>query len=323
MTECLPPNSALLDLAVVVLNYKTPGLVVDCLQSLEGQISAGEQEVVVVDNCSGDDSPEIIESAIKTNGWHDWVRLVRSPINGGFAAGNNVGIRASNAKVYLLLNSDTIVRERAIEIMMTTLEEHPEIDLLGPRLQWLDGEHQISTFRYRTPISELLYASGLGLFWKVFPKHEVARELHDFTIGIDWVSFACVAVRRVVFEDAGLLDERYFMYFEDMAMCRSATKAGFHVGYQPEAQVVHLRGGSSPVKEQTRLRKRRPQYYYAARSLYMQSFYGVIGCCVANFLWTLGWMITLLRGRNSAVKHECVDIWSSPKHRVLIGADDG
>ncbi|MBL4697443.1 MAG: glycosyltransferase family 2 protein [Phycisphaerales bacterium] len=308
------------ELAIVVLNYKTPGLVIDCLESLDGQVDPGSQEVVVVDNCSGDDSPDQIEAAIQSNNWGCWARVVRSPVNGGFAAGNNVGIKATDAEVYILLNSDTIVRDGAIKIMMDTLEEHPEIDILGPQLEWLDGGHQTSTFRYRTPLSDLLYASGLGIFWKLFPKHEVARELHEFTLGLDWVSFACVAIRSEVFQDAGFLDERYFMYYEDMAMCREATKAGFWIAYQPDAHVVHLRGGSSPVKEQTKNRKRRPAYYYAARSRYLRSFYGVSGHVLSNLLWLAGWFVSMLRGRAGAVKLEWIDIWKSPKHQVQIRA---
>jgi len=323
MNQGLDTNSEKIDLAVVILNYQTPELVVDCLRSLDGQIDGASQEVVVVDNCSGDDSASQIEDAIETNGWSAWARVVRSPVNGGFAAGNNVGIKASNARVYMLLNSDTIVRDGAIGVLMRTLDEHPDIDMLGPQLEWVDGEHQTSTFRYRTPVSELLYASNLGLLWKLFPKHVVARELHEFTTGLDWISFACVVIRCEVFDSVGVLDEGYFMYFEDMALCRKATKAGFSIGYQPEAHVVHLRGGSSPVKEMSRQRKRRPAYFYAARAHYFNTFYGKFGAPLANMLWTCGWLLGSLRGRSGAVAQEHIDIWTSPKHSVEIGGGDG
>ncbi len=315
-------NPDMLDLAVIVLNYKTPELVVDCLRSLDGQIDATNQGVVVVDNCSGDDSAAQIESTIESNGWGGWARVVRSPVNGGFAAGNNVGIKASHAKVYMLLNSDTIVRDGAIETLMRTLDEHREIGMLGPQLEWPDGKHQTSTFRYRTPITEMLYASNLGVLDRLFPNSVVARELHDFTTGIDWASFACMTIRREVIDSVGLLDEDYFMYFEDMAMCRKATNAGFVIAYQPEAHVVHLRGGSSPVKEQTKQRKRRPAYYYAARSHYLRTFYGTIGRILGNLLWMFGWMLGALRGRTGAVEHEWIDIWESPQHTVQTGDAD-
>ncbi|HCT44892.1 MAG: family 2 glycosyl transferase [Phycisphaerae bacterium] len=303
-------------LAVIVLNYRTPAMVVDCLESLEGQITPPEQRVVVVDNHSGDDSADRIEAEIGRRGWGDWARVERSPVNGGFAAGNNVGIRSIDAGVYLLLNSDTIVRKGAIETIIQTLDQHPEVHMLGPQLEWMDGKHQISTFRYRTPITELLYASSLGLLARLFPRHVVARELHEWTVGIDWVSFACIAIRREVIEKIGLLDEGYFMYFEDMAYCRKATGSGFTIAYQPEAHVVHLRGGSSPVKEATRQKKRRPLYFSNARSHYFRSFYGLPGHIVANLFWMIGYLIGSLRGRSGAVQKEWRDIWVSPRHSM-------
>lgn len=307
------------DLAVVVLNYKTPGLVVDCLASLDGQVDAQSQHVIVVDNCSGDDSVEQIESAIESHGWSSWAKVVASPINGGFAAGNNVGVKACDAKRYLLVNSDTIVRPGAIAEMMGAMDREPEVAMLGPRLEWPDGEYQVSTFRYRTPISEMIYAMRLGLVEKIFPRHVVARPMDSFTVGIDWVSFACVMIRAEVFEAVGLLDEGYFMYFEDMGFCRKATKGGFAIGYQPEAHVVHLRGGSSPVKEQTQNKKRRPAYFYAARSHYLRSSFGFGGYVMGNVLWTIGWLLGSLRGKTGAVEHEWRDIWTSARHTMHTG----
>lgn len=302
-------------LAIIVLNYRTPEMVIDCLKSLCDQVRP-DHRVVVVDNCSGDDSANVIEDAITKHGWSDWARVERSPVNGGFAAGNNVGIRSIDAEIYLLLNSDTIVRAGAIETLLETLETHPDVHMLGPQLEWMDGKHQVSTFRYRTPMTELLYASSLGVFAKVFPSHVVARELHEWTKGIDWASFACIAIRKEVFDKVGLLDEGYFMYFEDIAFCRKATRAGFKIAYQPKAHVVHLRGGSSPVKEATKQRKRRPMYYANARSHYFRTFYGLRGHIVANVLWTIGYVVGSLRGRTGAVEKEWRDIWATPKHSM-------
>lgn len=316
MSEQAAPDSTAVELGVVVLNYRTPGMVVDCLASLEGQINAPSQRVVVVDNHSGDDSADQIEAAIEQRGWGSWARVVRSPVNAGFAAGNNVGIKGIDAQVYLLINSDTIVREGAIEQLLATLKEHPEVHMLGPRLEWPDGTHQISTFRYRTPVTELVSASKLGSFGRRLERHVVARELDEWASGLDWVSFACVAIRREVIDRIGLLDEEYFMYFEDMAYCRQATRAGFIIAYQPEARVVHLRGGSSPVKEATQQRKRRPLYFYNARSHYFRSFYGLLGHVVANLLWSVGFLLGSVRGRSGAVRQEWRDIWASPTHSM-------
>ena len=102
-----------MSLSIVIINYRTPELVINCLASLANEVEVGRDSVVVVDNASGDDSIARIEQAITDNKWHDFVRLLPSTINGGFSAGNNLGIKAVEADAYLLLNSDTIVRSGA------------------------------------------------------------------------------------------------------------------------------------------------------------------------------------------------------------------
>jgi len=266
-----------LPVAVVVLNYRTPDLVEGCLRSLGGQMAAGEREAIVVDNCSMDESADRIESAIERNGWSSWARVVRSPVNGGFAAGNNVGVREVDAETYVLLNSDTIVRDGALDRLLA-MRSGP-VAIAGPSLEWPHGERQISTFRFRTPLTELISAGRLGSVGRAFQGHVVARELSEFADDLDWVSFACVAIRREVFDRIGLLDEGYFMYFEDMDFCRRARVAGYRVGYVPKARVVHLRGGTSEVKRNTQRRERRPAYFYSARARYFRKWYGIADGC--------------------------------------------
>lgn len=300
------------DVAVVVLNYKTPGMVIDCLQSMSDQVIAGRHDVIVVDNASPDDSADQVETAIEAKCWSSWARVVRSPVNGGFAAGNNVGIQASNARIIVLLNSDTVVRDGAIETVVAKFEEHDHVGLVGPRLEWPDGTKQISTFRFRTPLTELIAAGRLGFLGRFFSTHVVAKEIDAASEDLDWVSFACVAIRSEVFERVGLLDETYFMYFEDMDFCRHAKLASFKVAYEPDAAVVHLRGGTSDVKKSTIERRRRPGYYYAARSRYFRAWYGRAGFVLANMFWTLGWLLALIRGKSRAVRSEWRDIWMNP-----------
>ena len=112
-------------LCIVIINYRTPKLVIDCLASLENEIEAGKDLVMVVDNASGDDSIEQIERAITENNW-DFVRMLPSSVNGGFSAGNNLGIKVVKADAYLLLNSDTIVRTGAIKSLLQAMESNPE-----------------------------------------------------------------------------------------------------------------------------------------------------------------------------------------------------
>jgi len=130
-------------LAIVILNYRTPGLVIDALASLVGQVDPAWGKVIVVDNNSGDGSVEKVQQAITENGWSAWAEVLPSPVNGGFSAGNNLGIKAVQADYYLLLNSDTIVRPGAISALLEAADAHPEVGLVSPRLEWPDATPQI------------------------------------------------------------------------------------------------------------------------------------------------------------------------------------
>jgi N-acetylglucosaminyl-diphospho-decaprenol L-rhamnosyltransferase len=288
-----------MELAIVILNYKTPDLVVDCLLSIQNQneVKTGRAIVIVVDNCSGDDSVAKIEVAIVENQWQNWAKLVASPVNGGFAAGNNVGIKAVEAEAYLLLNSDTIVRPNAISAILNDLSKYPEAGLISPRLEWPDGEPQISCFRYPTPASEAIASARTSFITQLLKKYEVPIPVFDTPQGVEWTSFAAVLIRKPVIDQIGYLDEGYFMYFEDIDYCRRAQAAGWQVLHCPDARVVHLRGGSGSVKSDLAARKRPRTYLYASRARYFAKFYGKYGLWGANLLWIAGRAISL--GRES------------------------
>jgi GT2 family glycosyltransferase len=282
-------------LAIVIINYRTPNLVIDALKSLEEQIEIDRHQVMLVDNCSGDNSVPILEQAIADNHWGSWVTLIPSPVNGGFSAGNNVGIKAITADNYLLLNSDTIVRPGAIASLEKALESNPEAGLISPRLEWPDETPQISCFRYHSWMSELISTAATGPITKLFGVYDVPIPVSDTPFEPEWTSFACVLIRRKVIEQIGLMDEGYFMYFDDVDYCRQARDAGWKVLHWPEARVVHLRGGSGSVKSDMAARKRPRAYLYASRSRYFAKFYGIIGLWIANLFWLIGRSIALIR----------------------------
>jgi len=302
-------------LAIVILNYRTPDLVAQCLASLEKEIEPITDTVLVVDNCSPDDSLSKIQYTIETNNWGSWVKLIASPVNGGFSAGNNVGIKAITADLYLLLNSDTIVRPGALASLKQAAASHPEAGLIGPRLEWSDGEPQISAFRYHSPLSQIIDAAATGPITKLLEKYDVPITLPDQPMEAQWVSFACVLVRKEVIEQVGLMDEGYFMYFEDVDYCRLATQAGWKILHWPSAHVVHLRGGSGEVRSNIVARKRPARYFYASRARYFAKFYGVLGLWLANICWLIGRSISLTRELlTKKARHTCEyqgqDIWT-------------
>ena len=315
-------------LAIIILNYRTPKLVIDCLASLQNEIDVEHDRVIVVDNASGDGSVEQIELAITESNWSQWVHLLPSKVNGGFSAGNNLGIKAIKADNYLLLNSDTIVRAGAIDSLTKAMQAHPDVGIVSPRLEWLDGKPQISCFRYRSPVSELIDAAATGPITKLLRNFDVPIPVTDFPLESQWTSFACVLIRHEVIEKIGLMDEKYFMYFEDIDYCRRVRNGGWKILHWPEARVVHLRGGSGTVKADLAARKRPKPYLYASRSRYFQKFYGLSGLWRANLFWIAGRNISLIRElvgnkQPHTCEAEAQDIWMNWRKLINLSMPPG
>ncbi len=311
-----------MNLAIIIINYKTPNLVIDCLSSLQDQIELNCDSVVVVDNASGDNSVEQLETAVTQNQWQSWVKILPSQVNGGFSAGNNLGIQSVSADAYLLLNSDTLVRPGAIATLKEAMQAYPEAGLISPRLEWPDGTPQISCFRYHSPLSELINAAGTGPVSKLLINYDVPLPVSDVPMQPAWTSFACVLIRREVIERVGLMDEGYFMYFDDVDYCHQARDAGWSILHFPSARVVHLRGGSGSVKKAIAKRQRPKAYLYASRARYFRKFYGHIGLLIANLLWLVGRSISFVREVvGSKEPHACQleyrDIWLNWKNPMV------
>ncbi len=288
----------------------------DCLASLAGELEAVDGRVAVVDNCSGDGSADKIEAWINASSITGRASLVRSKTNSGFSGGNNLGMAALEADFYLLLNSDTLLRDGALGALLMAASRNPEAGAVAPRLEDEDGTAQQSCFRFISPMSEFLgSASSRPLSW-LLGRFEVALPVSDTPIECDWASFACILLRRAAVDAAGLMDEGFFMYFEDADYCRSFAKAGYTTLYDPAARVVHLRGGSSPVKAAIARGGRPPAYYYASRTRYFRKLYGPAGPVAANLMWLVGRGIARARpllGKplRQACDHQARDIWTN------------
>lgn len=282
-------------LAIIIVNYRTPELVIGCLESLAPEIDSAAHRAVIVDNDSGDGSAQRLEAAIQERRWGGWARVARSPRNGGFSAGNNFGIASVEASAYFLLNSDTIVRPGALAALLDALDRHPGAAAIGPRLEGLDGAAQVSCFRDRTPASELIGAAATGPITRLLRRFEVALPVSDAPIEPQWVTFAAALLRREALAEVGPLDEGFFMYLEDVDWCRRARRAGWAILHWPAARVVHFRGGTAPVKRLAAERRRLPRYCYESRSRYFAKHFGFLGLPAANLCWMAGRMVSLAR----------------------------
>jgi len=311
-----------MSLVVVIVCYRVPDLTIDCLHSLKGEIEQlPDTRVMICENGTGGDSAELIQKAIGANGWGAWVSLCTISPNRGFAGGNNVILREILKQdvlpdYVLLLNADTIVRPGALAELVRAAKANPEAGIICPRLEWPDGEPQISCFRFISPVSEMLDAARTAPLTRMFKRWGVPIDVSDAPMEPQWASFACALIRSKLLSELGILDEGYYLYFDDVDYCRTARNAGWKTLYWPVAHVVHLRGRSNPVKTLTAQRKRRPPYFYASRSRYLAKFYGVCGLLLANTLWSLGRALSILRevlGRKEphVCEKEWLDIWTN------------
>jgi GT2 family glycosyltransferase len=305
-----------LDLLIVFTCFRSAGLTIDCLRSLESEIRALPRvKVMICENGTGPESVEQLTAAIVSEGWESWIVLRAVHPNRGFSGGNNVILREALAwpsppKNFLLLNTDTLVRPHALRGLLEAAEQHPEAGVIGPRLEWPSGEPQISCFRYWSPVSQFIAGAGTVPLTKLLSRWNPKMPVSEKPIVGEWVTFACALIRREVIDRLGLLDEGYYLYFDDVDYCRRVRNAGWTVLYWPSARVVHLRGQSNPVKRLTRERRRRPYYYYASRARYFAKFYGRSGLWCANVLWGLGRCISLLREWfGSKTPHTCENEW--------------
>lgn len=293
----LGESTQALSLLVVVVNYRTANLTIDCLKSLVEEVrSLPGTQVVVTDNCSGDDSVTTLAAAIAENHWDDWATLLPLEKNGGFAYGNNAAIRplmeVDQLPPYvLLLNPDTVICPGALTHLLDFMNQHPEVGIAGSRLQEPDATPQRSAFRFPTVLSELENSTRIGLVSQLLSQWIVAPPVSDVACQTDWVAGASMIIRKAVFDAIGLMDEGYFMYFEEVDFCLRANRAGWPCWYVPASRVVHLVGQSSGVTDTKRPPKRLPTYWFDSRRRYFLKNHGLLYTVLADLLWMLGFTV--------------------------------
>ena len=232
-----------MDVSIVIVSYNGREHLRRCLESLAAHPPAVEHEVIVVDNDSRDGSAPMVASDFPD------VHLLRLPRNVGFAAGANKGIKEAKGEAIVLLNPDSEIEADPFAPLLAYLREHEEAGIVAPRLLNPDGSLQLSCRRF--PNFSVALFNRYSLLTRLFPRNRYSRQYllsdwrHDSVSEVDWVSGACLMVRRSLLERIGLLDESYFMYIEDVDLCQRVHRAGYKVVYYPEASVIHHIGRSS------------------------------------------------------------------------------
>jgi hypothetical protein len=286
---------------VAIVNYRTAALAVKCLQSLEPELQAfpGAQ-VVVVDNCSGDGSAEVLAQAIETHRWGAWARLVASEVNGGFSYGNNVAIAPALAaaqppEFVWLLNPDTEVRPGAMRHLVQFLQEHPAAGIAGSSYELGDGTLWPHAFRFPSLLGEVASGLRLRLAAPLLGRHEVLMTMGSSPAPADWLPGASMMVRREVFEAVGLMDEDYFLYFEETDFCLAARRHGFECWYVPQSRVMHHCGQATGASGAQGILNRRPRYWFESRRRYFVKNHGRAYAAATDVLWSLCFLTLMAR----------------------------
>ena len=265
-------NSEMLDLSVIIVNLNTKKLTLDCIKSALAEGPETKKEIIVVDNGSADGSVEALENLASRK----LITLIKNKENLGYAKANNQGIRIAKGKYLLLLNNDTIVRRGALTKLVEFAEDTPDAGVVGSKLLNKDGSLQSSCFHFPTMTNAIkeYFLGQKGHFKKFAPKGKKP-------IPVDALVGAVFLITPAAFKRAGMLDERYFAYFEDIDYCRKVWQTGLKVYYLPSSEIMHYHGATFK-----KMAKREDQW----RKLIPGSkiYHGVVKHYVINTILWLG-----------------------------------
>ena len=284
-------------IAVVIVNYRTAGMTLGALRSLAGERTANAGlRVVIVDNASGDGSAETLRAAAAAPEFAGWVTVLPQTLNGGFGWGNNQGVlhlaKSTHPPEFVMfLNPDTEVQPGAIGALSDALREHHETGVAGPLLTGPDGRGGASAFRAPSIGREFVRASHLARLGFLFGVEATHIEGEGTA---DWVSGAAFMVRWAALEQAGLFDDGFFLYFEEIELMARIRAAGWAVRHVPAARVMHREGGATGMAGGTGTL---PDYWHRARRRYFTIALGAAAADKADRAFRTGAMIGKLRGR--------------------------
>ncbi|NLD50181.1 MAG: glycosyltransferase family 2 protein [Clostridiaceae bacterium] len=278
-------------LSIIIVNYNTELLLKQCIESVFNSIKGIEYEIIVVDNDSKDNSVKMLRTSFP------YVRCIENKFNAGFAKANNQGYKVSNGKYILLLNSDTIVLEDAINKLVNFIEKNKEVGVVGPRLLNQDLTLQLPCRRgFPKLINSFAHFSGLSkLFSKsnVFGSYNMTYMDDSKSHEVDAVSGACLLISRYIIEKVDcLLDEEYFMHFEDIDLCYRVKKNGWKIYYIHDSEVIHLKGQSSKLRSLGVIKN-----FYDSASIYYKKNYkceNILGSYIITLIISIMKLISVI-----------------------------
>lgn len=252
-----------MDLSIIIVNYKTQKLTLQTLASVfKAQPPKGKIEVILVDNGSNDGTPARVRDKFPQ------VKVIEASDNLGFAGGNNLGLRQAKGRYQLLLNSDTLAEPETLIKMVEFMDQNPRVGLATCRVELLNGQIDPASHRgFPTPWASLTYYLGWDKFY-----HQTDKDLktvHE----IDCPVGAFFFIRREALRQVGLLDERFFMYGEDIDLAFRIKQAGWKIMYVPITKITHLKGASGINKPDRQIRLKTTRAFFEAMKLFYNKHY--------------------------------------------------
>lgn len=283
-----------MQIAVVIVNYRTPGLVLECLASIVGERDAlPKLQAIVVDNASGDGSVEILSERLCQAPFCEWVTFLPLRQNGGFGWGNNQAILHLLASetppdAFLLLNPDAMMEPGALVALVDAMTRHPDAGAIGSQLVNTDGNLSGSAFRFPTVCREFVRGIGIETVGRILGIQPVLTPLGERG-PIDWATGASVLIRTQAFHDAGLFDTGFFLYFEEVELMHRFSERGWKTYHCPESRVLHIAGASTGVIDgRMKGRLAPPDYLFESRLRYFALTGGPVSAWMADIAWLVG-----------------------------------
>jgi N-acetylglucosaminyl-diphospho-decaprenol L-rhamnosyltransferase len=292
-----------LRVVVVTVNHRSATLVTHSLEALAAERDgAVDLRVVVVDNDSGDGSVDVIRAFIEENEWDEWISIVASPTNRGFAAGNNTAIRpllagTTRPDYFFLLNPDAYVCAGATATMIDFMDSRPEVGIVGSQLKLPTGDEWPFSFRFPNVLGEFEQGARSATVSRLLQRKKMVVTAPRVATEVDWVAGAAMMIRANVFESAGLMDESYFLYFEETDLCLRARNAGWVVCYLPEAAVVHHFGGSTGLSVNNMSTQPLLPSWFDSRVHYYRKHHGLLYAGLADLARVTGLLLARVSAR--------------------------
>ncbi|SHH54621.1 glycosyltransferase family 2 protein [Cognatishimia maritima] len=286
----------------IILNYRTADMTLQAAVATVAEMDGIAGKILIVDNDSRDGSFENLSAAVVAKGWaSDRVEVLQSGRNGGFGAGNNVGITHGLATgidghlpdyIYIQ-NSDAFPHDGAIQALMHYLDHNSDVGLAGSYIHGPDGDPHLTAFRFPTMAGEFEGAARLGPVSKLLKHAIVPMPIPETTCTVDWCAGASVLIRREVLEQIGLFDEAFFLYFEETDLCLRAARAGWKTAYVRESCVTHIGSVSTGMKTWDRI----PGFWLESRLHYFTVNHGRLYALGATLAHLTGGAIASVRAK--------------------------